>query len=100
MGARRVAAPTAVERELLDSELFYPVSQRPEADSQQLRGLGLVVARLLQRLHDRFTFQALELLAQRAGAGGGGSSGRWRSGRRSYTPMERQSGWSRILLQE
>src|SRR5690606_10409843 len=52
--------------ESLDPELLDPIPQRPKADSEDLCRGGLVVPRLLERLHDPRALDLLELRLERA----------------------------------
>src|SRR5579862_9102061 len=49
---------------LLNSELFDAVTQRPKTHAEEFCGRGLVVARLLERLHDRIALDAFQLASQ------------------------------------
>src|SRR5690348_2613359 len=54
----------------VDAELLELVAQRPERDAELLRCRGLVVPRLLQRLHDGAALEVADVVVQPAVAGG------------------------------
>src|SRR5690625_3260913 len=85
-GNDRSARPRSVI--LFDPELFDPIPQRAEADPEELRGGGLVIARLLERFDDRVAFDLLELRAERSAVGvDAGRNGAAASGRGLVRPL-------------